>query len=406
MADRGTQLDSIKTQSTLGSLVAQQIAESFYQRLTFAEFMELALYHPLHGYYSANRPKIGVKGDFFTSPHLGPDFGELLAEQLAQMWQILQYPSPFTLVEMGAGQGLLAVDVLRYLQTHYPKLFNALQYIIVERAAALIAEQQWQLQEFSLSGLSIQWRTWEDIPPDSITGCFFSNELVDALPVHQVVLEQGQLKEIYVTCQMQPDGSFQFVEVMGEPSTSALPDYFSWLGIDIASSVYPNGYRSEVNLAALDWMKTVADRLHRGYVLTIDYGYPAERYYHPNRTEGTLQCYYHHAHHSNPYCYVGEQDITAHVNFTALERQGEACGLKQAGFTKQGLFLMALGLGDRIAALSQTATSNPQNILTTLQQREALHQLVNPMGLGNFGVLIQSKGVESSEPLRGLQGEV
>ncbi|MFM6008080.1 MAG: SAM-dependent methyltransferase, partial [Sphaerospermopsis kisseleviana] len=137
-----------------------------------------------------------------------------------------------------------------------------------------------------------------------------------------------------------------------------------------------------------------------GYVLTIDYGYPASRYFHPRRSQGTLQCYYQHRHHNNPYINIGKQDITAHVDFTALERWGKRCGLNQVGWTQQGLFLMALGLGERIAALSY----QQQSISQLLKRREALHQLISPEGLGNFGVLVQSKGLTETETRRSLQG--
>ncbi|MCY7282183.1 MAG: SAM-dependent methyltransferase, partial [Cyanobacteria bacterium CAN_BIN43] len=160
-------------------------------------------------------------------------------------------------------------------------------------------------------------------------------------------------------------------------------------------------YRSEVNLQALDWLETVSDRLHQGYILTIDYGYSAQRYYSPTRTQGTLQCYYQHGHHSNPYLAIGRQDITAHVNFTALEQWGEQFGLQNMGLTQQGLFLMALGLGDRLSALS----NSDQSLQNILSRRESLHALMNPMGLGNFGVLIQSKGLkvtQHNQPLTGL----
>jgi len=146
-------------------------------------------------------------------------------------------------------------------------------------------------------------------------------------------------------------------------------------------------------------MSRVGKKLQQGYLLTIDYGYPAHRYYNPRRREGTLQCYYRHRYHNNPYINVGRQDLTAHVNFTALEKYGELCGLDVLGFTQQALFLMALGLGDRIAALS----TNVSDVATLLRRREALHKLIDPMGLGGFGVLLQSKGLkEKAKILKGL----
>ncbi|MEH2105734.1 class I SAM-dependent methyltransferase [Nostoc sp.] len=382
----------------LCAAIANHITATPQQRITFAQFMEMVLYHPEYGYYSSDAVKIGFQGgDFFTSPHLCSDFGELLAEQFLQMWEILGKPVPFSLVEMGAGQGLLALHILKYHQLHYPDFFTALEYIIIEKSPTLRQEQQQRLQDFP-----VRWCKFEDIPPNAIAGCFFSNELVDAFPVHQFILERGELQEIYVTTDSNPkETCSSFVEVTGEPSTLQLAEHLDLLGINLTQSAYPDGYRSEINLAALDWLSIVADRLQRGYVLTIDYGYPANRYYNPRRSQGTLQCYYHHRFHDNPYINIGRQDITAHVDFTALERWGEKCNLKNVGFIQQGLFLMALGLGDRIAALSY----QKQALSQLIQRRDALHQLIDPTGLGGFGVLIQSKGLhktEISQPLKGL----
>jgi SAM-dependent MidA family methyltransferase len=381
----------------LYEIVRRHILESPQQQITFAEYMDLLLYHPQQGYYATNQAQIGVKGDFFTSPHLGADFGELLAEQFVEMWEILGKPTPFHLVEMGAGQGLLATDILKYLYKNYLECFQSLDYIIIEKASALITEQKRILSQSPFIKDKVQWATWEEIPENSITGCFFSNELVDALPVHLICIQEGEFQEIYVTC-----NETELRETTGKLSTPALQNYFENIGINILNPQYQAGYRTEVNLAALDWIKTVATRLKTGYLLTIDYGYLAERYYSPFRREGTLQCYYQHSHHNNPYLYIGRQDITAHVDFTALERQGERWGLNSVGFIQQGLFLMALGLGERIAAISQGQTSDISGLL---RRREALHQLINPMGLGNFGVLIQSKGLsetQQKQPLKGL----
>lgn len=400
------ELDNNSNHKALGDFLTCHITGSLHSRITFAEFMDWVLYHPQHGYYASAPTKIGATGDFFTSPHLGADFGELLAKQFVQMWHLLQQPDRFTLVEMGAGQGLLAGDVLHYLQQHHPDLVACLDYIIIERAQALIQEQQQRLQSFIQAGVSLSWHTLEELPPNSITGCFFSNELVDALPVHQVIRQEGKLKEIYVTVAEGDRASLNFVETIDDLSTPRLANYFDLVGIDLTAPRYPDGYRTEVNLAALDWIDKIADRLHQGYVLTIDYGYPSDRYYHPARTEGTLQCYYRHSHHSNPYLYIGQQDITAHADFTALTKHGEQRGLNTVGFTKQGLFLMALGLGDRIATLSQSIATDTNTIQTVLRRRDALQTLINPMGLGNFGVLIQSKGVEQNDLLDGLRGEL
>jgi SAM-dependent MidA family methyltransferase len=376
--------------------ISHRIITSPQKRITFAEYMDMVLYHPQYGYYSSD-VKIGFRGsDFFTSASLGADFGELLARQFYQMWEILDQPISFSLVEMGAGQGILASHILNYIKQEYPDFFAAVKYIIVEKSSTLKQEQQQLLQDFS-----VKWCNLEEIEPKSLTGCCFSNELLDAFPVHQFTLEAGELREIYVTI-AEHNSQPIFIEVIGEPSTPQLAEYFDLVGINLSQNTYENGYRSEINLAALDWLSIVADCLERGYVLTIDYGYHADRYYHPQRRQGTLQCYYQHRHHDNPYINIGRQDITAHVDFTALSVWGESCGLKKVGWTQQGLFLMALGIGERLAAISW----QQQPISQLLQRREGLHQLINPGGLGNFGVLVQSQGLTEEQASQSLQGLV
>ena len=373
------------------NIISDRIKASKEHGITFAEYMDLVLYHPQYGYYSSGTVNIGANaGDFFTSPSLGADFGELLAEQFVEMWKIMGNPAPFMLVEMGAGFGLLAADILHYLQQNYPHFIDILEYIIVEQAPGLITKQQENLQKLIDKQINICWKSWSEIPDNSIVGCYFSNELVDALPVHKIILKKKKIQEIYVTVDTKG-----LIEFNSQPSTPQLEEYFKLVGVDLHVDAYPDGYYTEVNLAALDWLKTVASQLSVGYILTIDYGYTAERYYHPQRSEGTLQCYYKHRRHHNPYINMGSQDITAHVDFTALMRQGELCGLENLGLTKQGLFLMALGLGDRLSALS----SGNFNLQQILQRRDALHQLIDPTGLGGFGVLLQSKKLKNAPTL-------
>lgn len=221
--------------------------------------------------------------------------------------------------------------------------------------------------------------------------------------MHQLQFHQGQLQEIYVALAQPPAQQQQiFTEIKAEVSTPRLIEYFALIGIDPTQPDYPEEYRTEVNLVALDWLASVAERLRQGYCLTIDYGYTAAQYYSPARSQGTLQCYSQHAVGNNPYLQIGYQDLTAHVNFTALERQGELCGLETLGLIQQGMFLMALGLGDRLVA-NNTAT-NVTDLNKIIRRREALQQLINPLGLGGFKVLIQSKGLSPTpnQPLKGL----
>ncbi|WP_309741013.1 SAM-dependent methyltransferase, partial [Chamaesiphon sp. OTE_20_metabat_361] len=328
----------------LVEVIRDRIENSPQKQITFAEYMSLVLYHPQYGYYASNAERISERGDFLTSPHLADDFGEMLAIQLYQIWQNLGEPQLFNIVEMGAGQGLLAAQILDYAQREYPDFFSSIDYIIIETAPAMIYAQQTRLKD-----LPVRWCEWTEIPDRSIDGCFLSNELIDALPVHQVAVIEGELQEIWVN---NGDKEQVFIETIAELSTAKLTEYWQLNRINLLSDRYPDRYRTEVNLAALDWLELVFKKLQQGYIISIDYGYTADRYYNPMRSQGTLQCYYQHAYHSDPYINIGNQDLTAHVDFTALQNQGELLGLQTVGFSQQGLFLMALGLGERIAAIS------------------------------------------------------
>ncbi len=355
--------------------------------LSFAEFMEHALYHPEWGYYVTRAMEIGSAGDFYTAPHLSPEFGACMARQLVNCWENLGQPDRFDIVEMGAGQGIWAADILREIARISPKCDDCVTYTIIEKSVGLKQVQHHHLAPWAKSE-KVRWRSWDEIPSQSVQGCFISNELVDAFPIHRVTVKDGRLQELYVTW----DGD-RFVSVIDDLSTPRLADYFVNLGLDLCGLPEAEGYQTEVNLNAIDWLATVAERLSQGYVITIDYGYPATRYYSFVRREGTLAGYFQHRPSDTPYEQVGYQDLTAHVDFTTLEHQGKTFGLDPCGLTQQAMFLMCLGLGDTIAALSQTEPKTIQEINDRLRQREALHRLINPTGLGNFLVLIQSKAL-------------
>ena len=370
----------------LVEIVRNRIKNSPQQQITFAEYMELVLYHPNHGYYASSAGRISEGGDFLTSPHLADDFGEMLAAQLYQMWQVVGSPQIFSIVEMGAGQGLLAAQILDYSSRVYPEFFRSIDYLIIEIAPAMISAQQARLKD-----LPVRWCDWDEIIDRSILGCFLSNELIDALPVHQVIVSEDKLQEVYVTI----DGADRnvFTEKIDDLSTGRLEQYWQLNNINLLGGKYSEDYRTEVNLAALGWLEKVSKKLQRGYIISIDYGYTADRYYNPIRSQGTLQCYYQHAYHNDPYINIGNQDLTAHIDFTAVQNQGELLGLHTIGFIQQGMFLMALGLGERIAAISNSNGDLP----SLLRRRQNLHQLIDPMGLGKFGVLIQSQGLTLEE---------
>jgi len=288
---------------------------------------------------------------------------------------------------MGAGSGRLAADLLAALYSDHPDLFARVRYHIIERSAGLRAQQ-----ELLLAGLPGADVTWSDslaaLPMGSVTGAIFSNELVDAFPVHRVTMTTAGLRELFVWL----DEAGNLCEVAGLPSTPDLAGHFAWLGV-----APPVGVRSEVNLDAVRWMRAVAGVLDRGAVLTIDYGDSAERLYGGLRPEGTLLCYSNGQVVSDPYTAPGAQDMTAHVDFTTLERTGAAAGLETVAATRLMAFLVALGMGERIAALSAARPGNRIDHEDALARRARLFRLIDPDGLGRFHVLVQERGMRNEE---------
>lgn len=363
--------------------IIQKINTAPEQKITFAQYMDLCLYDAEFGYYNSNNLKIGTEGDFFTSASISPDFAELLAIQLEKFWQLLGRPKPFHLVEMGAGEGVLASNILLFLFNNYSDIIDNLEYIIIEKSTSLKAQQKECLAQKLPDNIKIKWSNLDDLADESIVGCFFSNELIDAMPVHLVTWQKEELQEIYLVKKNE-----KITEIYDNLSTDKIANYFQQLDITF-SSAYPDNYQTEVNLAVLDWLKIVSTKLKKGYLLTIDYGYTADKFYHPQRFQGTLKCYYQHRHHNNPYVNIGNQDITSHVNFTALQNYGLSFGLSNVDYTPQALFLMKLGLGDRLNDLSNGKIPFTE----ILSRRNQLHSLINPEGLGNFKVLLQSKNI-------------
>ncbi|WP_330204853.1 class I SAM-dependent methyltransferase [Cyanobacterium sp. Dongsha4] len=375
--------------------ITELIDSSNQKKITFADYMNLCLYDPEYGYYNSENILIGKSGDFYTSASLSSDFGELLAIQLEEFWRVMDKPNPFHLVEVGAGEGNLTINVLNYLKTHYPNFFQSIEYIIIEKSKILADKQKQIIKENFDKSLISKWCQWENIENNSLQGCIFSNELIDAFPVHLVEFNQGILQEVYLT-----NSEGNLTEVLGNLSTVEIEDFFETLNINFSQDIYPEKYRTEVNIQALNWLETVMKKLKKGYILTIDYGYQGNKYYHPQRFQGTLKCYYQHRHHNNPYVNIGYQDITSHINFTALEIYGERYGLSNIAYTPQALFLMNLGLGDRISDLS----SGKIPIGEIIERRNQLHSLINPEGLGNFGILLQGKNLSKEQKNYSLKG--
>jgi len=361
-------------------------------RITFERFMELALYHPQHGYYTsldvpdqdaarsasaphqkpdevdavgragpARRSRIGKDGDFFTSVSVGPLFGRLLARQFLQWRKELGTPREFEIVEFGGHRGQLRDDVLAAAPD--------LRYRVVEVGDSL---------------------------PDSIVGCVFSNEFLDALPVHRVKVESGEWKEVYVTqASSSPspsppqrggeglgEGATPVEETIGPLSSPRLASFLAGLPVDLME-----GYTVEINLRAVDWLENIARRLKRGYVLTIDYGYERNEYFAPHHRDGTLLCYCRHTQNANPYQHVGEQDMTSHVEFTSLIEHGKKFGLEPVLFTDQSHYLLQIGESEIAEIAARTAGQ-------LSRERAAIHQLIHPELMGRtFKVLVQRKGI-------------
>ncbi|MDP6422084.1 MAG: class I SAM-dependent methyltransferase [SAR202 cluster bacterium] len=341
-------------------------------RIPFSEFMELALYHPVGGYYSTRRP-VGAQGDYYTSPAAHPAFGALLAVQMERCWELLWRPSPFYVVEMGSGDGLLAQAFLAYAENLNSDFCDALEYVALDRrrSAVVRAQQPWSQQRVTSDG----------IPLVGVQGCFISNELVDAFPVHRFRIVDDHVREIFVT----EDDDGRLIEEAGDPSTLTISERLASLDCRL-----PEGYTGEVNLGITNWARDVSAALDRGFVVTIDYGYPAQELYAPSRSQGTLQTYFQHTESGGPFNRIGRQDITAHVDFTALERDGEMAGLISLGIRSQSEYLRELGAGRMIDALRQMPMSAHDRDANMM----ALRELVNPTGLGGFRVLVQHIGVD------------
>jgi len=353
--------------------------------MTVAAFMELALHDPALGYYARAAQRSGRAGDFFTSVDVGPLFGELLEVQLAEMFQILQpsafrlQTSDFALVEAGAGNGRLSADILRAARHRDPSFYSSARLHLVETSAAARSAQAAVLgdvsERLSTSGASL---------PASFEGVLIANELLDAFPVHQVVMRETGLREVYVAA---GDHSHDNTKTRSEgvglieasPSTPALQEYLDRLGVALEP-----GWRVEISLRAVEWMRESARCLRRGFVILVDYGHEARELYSESHAHGTLTTFSRHqtdaggspAWLQRP----GKQDITAHVDFTSIRNAAESEGLTTLAFLDQTYFLMGLLEGWNERAL--------------IDRSAALKTLVMPGGMGStHKVMIFGKGV-------------
>ncbi|WP_456401228.1 class I SAM-dependent methyltransferase [Persephonella sp.] len=351
--------------------------------ISFRDFMDMALYYPELGYYTSPKSKIGGYGDFYTASELDRAFGELLGKQFIEIFHKLKSDN-FQLVEIGAGKGYLAYDILNFLKNSHTDIYNKIEYIIIEKSPYHVKLQKDILKGFK----NVKWvQDIIDFEDNSIEGVIFSNELFDSFPVHVIKKIKGKIFELYITV----DSNNNVKEVLREPSEEILK-YLRELNINI-----PEGMTTEINLDAVDYIQKIGRKLKRGYVITIDYGYPSAELYKYYRMKGTLLCYYKHRYSENYYENVGLQDITSHVNFSALNYYGKIAGLELTGFTDQAHFLTNLGLMEIFSKLQEKGDYESYERLNRLKT------LVLPKGMGEkFKILIQHKNVKEAL-LKGLE---
>jgi SAM-dependent MidA family methyltransferase len=348
--------------------------------LTVAEFMELALYHHEHGYYSRAAQRSGRHGDFFTSVDVGPLFGELLAVELDEMWRTLRSrgATEFDLVEAGAGNGRLARDVLDAAARYHPDLYANVRLTLVERSAAARDAQRAALGPHvgRLAGMRAEL-------PHRVTGAIYANELLDALPVHIVTMTARGLQEIVVD---ERNGALVEAEA---PLSPALAEHLRRSRVALGA-----GARIEIGLAAAAWVRAASDALTRGFLLLFDYGHDARELQSPSCAGGTLMAY--HSHTAGAVGWLdapGEHDLTSHVDLTAVRQAAEGAGLDTLGIIDQTYFLLSLGLAERLA------TGHDRR---AIEQRLAARTLVMPGGLGStMKAMVFAKGV-GVPPLRGI----
>jgi SAM-dependent MidA family methyltransferase len=371
--------------------------------ITVADFMSLALYHPEHGYYARTARRTGRNGDFFTSVDVGPIFGALLARQFGEMWRLVRdqesgardpnpnpdpgsrIPDPdFDLVEAAASNGQLARDILDAAQAHDPEFYTAIRLHLVESSASARAAHQEMLAPHSAKLVASSAKL-----PDVVHGVIYANELLDALPVHSVVMTEHGLREHYVDLQ---DG--RLVERAGRPSSGALEHYLAAAGARLEP-----GMRAEINLAAIAWMTRACLALHRGFLLLVDYGHEARELFSPTHASGTLATFERHTTNGGRTPWLddpGNRDITSHVDLSTIRRTAEELGCATLGVLDQTYFLMALGLADLVDGADMSVTA--------IRRRLAVKTLLVPGGLGStHKVMVFARNVGSPE-LRGLTG--
>ena len=377
MQNRSFQLEDIKVTATgqdvRSSPMGARICEIIAQHggwIGFDRYMQEALYAPNCGYYCSSTAKLGADGDYITAPMLGQAFAACLAGQFIEIRSNLHRPDTGMILEFGAGTGQMALDMLTCLnqQSALPK-----RYMIIEVSGDLAGRQQQLFQSSGPEFLSIV--EWVHEIPDRIRGMVLANEVLDAMPAKRFQIgNSGRIMELGVGLD---GGLLAWKE--GSPLEDAIAARLKHLGL-------PPGYRSELGLQAEFWTASLAEALEEGVALVIDYGFPRHEYFHPDRDDGTLMCHYRHAANMDPFLHPGLQDITAHLDFTAIAEAGREAGAEVAGFCSQGCFLIGAGILD--LAPSGFAAPDQHTLAMTAQ----IKTLTLPHEMGElFKVLAFSK---------------
>tara|TARA_Y100001970_G_scaffold62038_1_gene79269 strand:- start:4251 stop:5405 length:1155 start_codon:yes stop_codon:yes gene_type:complete len=366
--------------------------------ITFSQFMQICLYSPKGGFYSTRANRINT--EFGTAPTSHPLFGTLIAKQLKQMWEILDFPSTFQVIEVGSGDGALARSIVDEIQLLDSNFSTALQYVATDYEPwwpnSLNESLGWngEAQNSRPNKKEITWGVnrvkAEGVNPfKNITGCILCNELVDNFPFHQFAIQDGLVKEVYVTT-----SDKGFTEILDIPSSPLITNRLKSLNLDL-----PEGYRGEINLGIDSWMAEVFKTLNQGFTLSIDYGELSKDLYSSKYSSGTLMCYNQHQYTNNPYQNIGSQDITSFVDFTSLMKAGEKQGFTTQGYALQRRFLENLGFYSYLDSLDTKELSYARKELS----RIAMKTLIDPDDYGDFKVLIQSKGIIKDIELLGFK---
>ncbi len=376
-------------QHSLTAIIRKAIAQSPERAITLAHYMDLALYHPEHGYYQQKRLAPGRSGDFLTSPEASPYFGLTVARQLIEIWDRLGQPDPWEIREYGAGTGVLAYDILAGIAHDAPDASTSLRYRLVESNPYRRAEALAAMTEAGLADKIEISDPLDSLP--AFSGALLGNEVADAFPAHRLTTRGGKLREMYV---VEDGDGFGWHEGGRSDGAANLPE------VEAIARSLPDGAILDVSPVAAVWFERTASLLERGLALIIDYGYPTEELYASHRLEGTLRAYQGQRVTDDPFLDPGAYDLTTHVDFTELQQAGMRAGLDPAGFTRQGEFLERLGMGMFLVDLQQEPGITAEDYLSA---KAAIIRLIEPGGLGRFGVLGMTRGIDTTSPLTGFR---